>query len=113
MSNIGRGVFLAGVGLFVRAAYCVIQARHALRQSGGHLDDFVLPWNVVLLVVVAAAACLAGGLKSLSGFKPIHLAEGETACWDRLHERFNFRLYATRAACVSRLVQNFVTPPPA
>ncbi|KFH14432.1 putative transmembrane protein, partial [Toxoplasma gondii MAS] len=45
MRNFGRALLVAGAVLFVAAAYSVIQARHALRHSGGHLDDFVLPVN--------------------------------------------------------------------
>ncbi|KEP64488.1 UNVERIFIED_CONTAM: hypothetical protein HHA_293200 [Hammondia hammondi] len=112
MRNFGRALLVAGAVLFVAAAYSVIQARHALRHAGGHLDDFVLPVNVIFAAVTGAALCMVGGLKGAGGFKRIHVPE-EIQCWDRLHERFNFRVYNTRAACLAALVQNFITPPPA
>ncbi|CBZ49517.1 conserved hypothetical protein [Neospora caninum Liverpool] len=78
MRNFGRGLLLVGASLFVGAAYSVIQARHTLRHSGGHLDDFALPAKVVLLVLLAAAMCMVGGLKCTGGFRPIHVSEGKT-----------------------------------
>ncbi|PHJ22222.1 membrane magnesium transporter [Cystoisospora suis] len=114
MGGLGRSrsLLLVGLSLFIRAAYLVITARHALRDAGGHVEDFVLPWNVILLVVLASVTCLLGALKSNGGLKPIHVEQGRTVSWDRMNERFNFRLYSTRGACAASLIERFVTPPP-